>query len=72
MVRPEERDVSAVDRRALALWPGLDRQALRRCHHEPARIARLVARRTSLTIEIIQGMLTRPWVSGEDAEIWFG
>ncbi len=73
MVRSDERRKAwAVDRRALALWPGIDPRALRRCHHDPKRIARLVARRTLLSVESIQVMLTRPWVSREEAETWFG
>jgi hypothetical protein len=61
-----------IERRALALWPRLDPRALRRCHHDPARIARLVARRTSLSFETIIGMLNMPAVSSQDIETWFG
>jgi hypothetical protein len=62
----------SVDRRAVALWPRIDRRALRRCHHDPQRIARLVAHRTSLSIEQIVGMLLAPTISQEEAETWFG
>jgi hypothetical protein len=61
-----------VDRRALALWPRLDRRALRRCGHDPYRIAMIVARRTSLTVEVIVGMLLGPTISDEEAATWFG
>ena len=44
--------------RALALWPGLDRQKLRRTGGDPARVARLVERRTRLPVEAIIGLLT--------------
>jgi hypothetical protein len=62
----------AIDRRALALWPRLDVAALRRCRHDPRRIALLVSRRTSLSIDVITRMLTMPMVSAEEAATWFG
>ncbi|MDA8238033.1 MAG: hypothetical protein M0T75_09165 [Chloroflexi bacterium] len=40
-------------RRALALWPRLDPEKLRRTRGDPRRIARLVARRTALSVETI-------------------
>jgi hypothetical protein len=46
-----------VRRRALLLWPGLDRARLARTAGEPVRVARLVERRTSLPRETILGML---------------
>jgi hypothetical protein len=51
----------AVDLRqcALDVWPGLDRRKLARTKGEPARIARLVAHRTSLSEECIAGILKR-------------
>ena len=45
--------------RALVLWPRLDPDRLRRTRGDVMRIARLVERRTSCSIEIIIGMLTR-------------
>lgn len=59
-------------RRALALWPRLDARALRRCGHDPRRIALLVSRRTSLSVEAITVMLLTPVVSAQEAETWFG
>lgn len=50
-------DESPYERRALVLWPRLDREKLRRTHGDPARIARLVARRTTLPVEKIVLML---------------
>jgi len=44
--------------RALALWPGLDRSKLRRTKGDPARIARLVERRTRLSYDDILSLLT--------------
>jgi hypothetical protein len=44
--------------RALAIWPGLDRDKLRRTHGDPVRIARLVEHRTRLPIEAIVSLLT--------------
>jgi hypothetical protein len=61
-----------LERRALALWPRLDRRALHRCGGDPWRIARLVSRRTTLSIDMIVGMLGNPLVSGQEIEIWFG
>ena len=71
----EERAEGAepiIERRALAIWPRLDRAALRRCGGDPRRIARLVSHRTTLSIEVIVGMLTRPLVTREELESWFG
>jgi hypothetical protein len=45
--------------RALALWPRLDGERLRRTGGDVVRIARLVERRTSCSLETIIGMLTR-------------
>lgn len=61
-----------IDRRAVALWPGLSRTALARCRHDPARIAALVARRTKLPLMHIHRLLTMPHVSDEEAITWFG
>jgi hypothetical protein len=61
-----------VERRALALWPRLDRAALRRCRQDPARIAALIARRTALSPEAIKQVLLMPSVSDEDVSTWFG
>ncbi len=44
-------------RRALLIWPGLDRERLRRTHGDPWKIARLVAPRTSLSTESILTLL---------------
>ena len=40
-------------RRALAIWPGIDRSRLRRARNDPARIGRLVATNTSVPLETI-------------------
>jgi hypothetical protein len=45
--------------RALAIWPGLDRDRLARTRGDPARITRLVTRRTSLSAESIFAVLTK-------------
>lgn len=44
-------------RRALSIWPGLDRDRLRRAHNDPVRISRLVAGRTSMAMESILVLL---------------
>jgi hypothetical protein len=63
---------TSLERRALALWPRLDRAALRRCHDDATRIAALVARRTSLPPEAIRGLLTMPAVGRTEIDTWFG
>jgi hypothetical protein len=54
------------------MWPRLDPVALRRCHHDPRRIAILVSHRTCLPVEVIVEMLTMPTVSADEAATWFG
>ncbi|MFN8620873.1 MAG: hypothetical protein U0869_09040 [Chloroflexota bacterium] len=65
--RPPRRSTShALARRALALWPRLDREALRRCRDDPRRIASLVARRTPLSIETIVSMLVAAQLTADE------
>jgi hypothetical protein len=45
--------------RALLLWPRLDRAKIQRIADNPARIAEIVERRTSLPFDAILAMLTR-------------
>lgn len=52
------RRVCALNARALALWPGLDRRALSRCSGDLRRVATYVSRRTSLPLEAIVALLT--------------
>ena len=47
-------------RRALGIWPGLDRARLRRTNGDPWKIARLVQTRTSLAVEDILLLLMGP------------
>ena len=54
---PPEHHFTDYRRRALAIWPGLDRVRLRRAHNDPLRIARLAATGTSLPIETIVVLL---------------
>jgi hypothetical protein len=63
---------STLERRALTLWPRLERTALRRCRHDPRRIADLVSRRTSLPHEAILHLLLMPTTSDEEIRTWFG
>jgi hypothetical protein len=65
-------DTGYLERRALALWPRLDRAALRRCRQDPERISALVARRTAMPQEAIRSLLTMPPISEDDARTWFG
>ncbi len=62
----------ALERRALALWPRLDRAALRRCHSDAHRIAALVARRTTMPPEAIFNVLMMPAVDDDEIDTWFG
>ncbi len=64
--------ITPVERRALALWPRLDRRALRRCNHDPSRIAALISRRTALPPETIRQILLLPDVTDDDISTWFG
>ena len=45
-------------RRAMLLWPGLDRVRLSRTHGDPVRIANLVARRSGQPHDVIVSMVT--------------
>jgi hypothetical protein len=58
-------------RRALAMWPRLDRKALTRCAGEPSCIAAYVSRRTKLPVEIIRAILGSAETDAH-REIWFG
>jgi hypothetical protein len=62
----------ALERRALTLWPRLDPAALRRCQHDPRRIAALVSRRTAMPPDAIYEVLTMPFVNDDDIGTWFG
>lgn len=50
-------DPAVYQRRALLIWPGLDRARLRRTHGDPWKIAGLVAGRTTLPVEAILTLL---------------
>ncbi len=63
---------STLERRALARWPRLEPAALRRCRHDPHRIAALVARRTSIPPEAILELLTVPLLTDDEIRTWFG
>jgi hypothetical protein len=58
--QPRSLRVCDLSRRALLIWPRLDARSLSRCGCDADRIARLVARRTSLPIEVITAILVRP------------
>jgi hypothetical protein len=72
----DDPGVATFERRALALWPRLDRSALRRCGNDPTRIAALISRRTAMPPEQIVQVLVmtigaRDEAAG-DADTWFG
>ena len=51
---PTRRDYQ---RRALAIWPGLDRNRLRRTNGDPWKIATVVAARSTMSLEAILVLL---------------
>jgi hypothetical protein len=57
--RRQVQELHPVQLRALALWPRLNRRALRRCGDDPARIAAFVSHRTRLPLKEIETLLTR-------------
>jgi hypothetical protein len=57
-------DRKTYQQRALFMWPGLDRRRLRRTEGDPWKIARLVASRTSLSLEAIFFLLMGPEIDG--------
>lgn len=61
-----------LERRALALWPGLDRAALARCHNDARCIAALVARHSTLPPQTVASLLAMPRVADADIGTWFG
>ena len=54
------QELCPAQKRAIDLWPRLNRRAILRCGCDPARIARHVARRTQMPPEAIEKLLTRP------------
>jgi len=56
--RPTGRPGQPYRERALALWPGLDRDRLRRCGNDLAKIVRLVAHTTRESADVIEAMLS--------------
>lgn len=56
--RPESAD--RVEQRAMGIWPRLNHRALHRCGGDPARIAAQVARRTTMTPEAIETLISDP------------
>jgi hypothetical protein len=71
-VKADGSRVCRYSQRALNIWPRLDRRALSRCACDPGRIARVVARRTSLPLDAIVWLITRPSVTSIEVETWFG
>jgi hypothetical protein len=67
-----DEGIGYLERRALALWPRLDRAALRRCQHDVKRIAALVSRRTAMAPEAIAKVLLMPSVGDDEVGTWFG
>jgi hypothetical protein len=63
---------SRLEQRALALWPRLDRRAIRRCAGDAYCVVRLVSRRTALPADAILGLLLLPLVTQDEGTTWFG
>lgn len=62
LARPDHRHSPGgcdLPQRALLIWPRLDLRSLSRCGCDPRRIARLVARRTNLSVEVITAILVQ-------------
>jgi hypothetical protein len=75
MANPDGIDRSAarrIEERALALWPRLDRRAMRRCAGDARCIVRIVSRRTALPADAIWHLLLMPLVTDEEGAAWFG
>jgi hypothetical protein len=69
---PTPARASEVEQRALALWPRLDRKAIRRCAGSTRCIVSVVARRTTLPSDAIRLLLLMPGVSRDEGSTWFG
>lgn len=65
-------EATTLESRAMAVWPRLNRAALRRCGNDPRRMADLISRRTALPPEAIKEILVMTVVSYEEGETWFG
>jgi hypothetical protein len=53
----QQAAVCEVSERALRIWPGLDSRSLASCGCDPDQIAIFVAGATSLSVEVITGIL---------------
>jgi hypothetical protein len=74
---PSQRDsspewASRLEQRALALWPRLNRRAMKRCAGDAHCVVRVVSRRTNLPADVILGLLLMPFVSQDEGATWFG
>ena len=68
----EHPRLSRIQRRAIALWPRLDRRAIARCGDDARCIVRVISRRTALPPYAIYPILFLPTVSEDEAATWFG
>ena len=69
---PTPARASEVEQRAYALWPRLDRKAIRRCAGDTRCIVAVVSRRTALPPDAIRLLLVLPSVSRDEGATWFG
>ena len=69
---PTPARASEVEQRALALWPRLDRKAIRRCGGDLRCIVAVVSRRTTLPSDAIRLLLLLPRVTRDEGSTWFG
>jgi hypothetical protein len=65
-------EACAFMQRALLIWPRLDRRSLARCGCDPRRIAAYVARRTSLSVEVIAAILEECGRPDDEPSFYFG
>jgi hypothetical protein len=62
----------AYGRAAMLIWPRLNQQALERCCGDPRLIAAYVARRTSLSTDVIVAMLEGKMSVASEPSFYFG
>lgn len=65
-------EACAFMQRAMLIWPRLDRRSLARCGCDPRRIAAYVARRTSLSVEVITAILEECGRPETEPSFYFG
>jgi hypothetical protein len=65
-------EACAFTKRAMLIWPRLDRRTLARCGCDLRRIAAYVARRTSLSVDAIAALLEESVRAESEPSFYFG